>query len=327
MARKIPGIIPLGPYCREMVWGGRRLAELYDKELPTDVSIGETFELSAYEGRESRAAVGPLFGCSLQDLVEEYRADLVGAEVWSRYGGRFPLLIKLLDAQQNLSIQVHPDDAYSQLKGLQDAGKMEAWYVLHSDGGRVAYGLEDGVGREDFSAAVTNNRVAEVIRFYTVERGDLVFSPPGTVHALCAGVVIYEVQQSSDLTFRIYDYDRPGLDGKPRELHIEQALEVIDFSQQLPGPVPCPDLRGQVLVESEHFVLHGCGLENDSAEHAAEGSFLALTLVGGRAVIRDGEGEYALGTGATALVTAGGVCEIAPLGNEKLEYLVVAVPT
>ena len=117
MTRKIPGIIPLEPYCREMVWGGRRLAELYDKELPTDVSIGETFELSAYEGRESRAAVGPLSGCSLQDLVEEYRADLVGAEVWSRYGGRFPLLIKLLDAQQNLSIQVHPDDAYAQLKG------------------------------------------------------------------------------------------------------------------------------------------------------------------------------------------------------------------
>ena len=327
MIRKIPGVIPLEPYCREMVWGGRRLAELYDKKLPADVSIGETFELSAYEGRESRAAVGPLAGCSLQDLVAEYRADLVGAEVWSRYGGHFPLLIKLLDAQQDLSIQVHPDDAYAQLKGLQDAGKMEAWYVLHSDGGRVAYGLEDGVGREDFAAAVTNDRVAEVIRFYTVQRGDLVFSPPGTVHALCEGVVIYEVQQSSDLTFRIYDYDRPGLDGKPRELHIEQALEVIDFSQQLPGPVPCPDLRGQVLVESEHFVLHGCGLESGSAEHAAEGSFIALTLVGGRAVVRDGEGEYALGTGATALVPAGGVCEIAPLGDEKLEYLVAAVPT
>ena len=327
MIRKIPGVIPLEPYCREMVGGGRRLAELYDKKLPADVSIGETFELSAYEGRESRAAVGPLAGCSLQDLVAEYRADLVGTEVWSRYGGRFPLLIKLVDARQDLSIQVHPDDAYAQLKGLQDAGKMEAWYVLHSDGGRVAYGLEDGVGREDFAAAVTNDRVAEVIRFYTVQRGDLVFSPPGTVHALCEGVVIYEVQQSSDLTFRIYDYDRPGLDGKPRELHIEQALEVIDFSQQLPGPVPCPDLRGQVLVESEHFVLHGCGLESGSAEHAAEGSFLALTLVGGRAVVRDGEGEYALGTGATALVPAGGVCEIAPLGDEKLEYLVAAVPT
>ena len=324
---KLPGVIPLEPYCREMVWGGRRLADLYDKKLPMDVLIGETFELSAYEERQSRAVAGPLAGRSLGDLVAEYGADLLGAEVWSRYGGRFPLLVKLLDAQQDLSIQVHPDDAYAQLKGLEDAGKMEAWYVLHSEGGRVAYGLEEGVGREDFAAAVAENRVAEVIRFYTVSRGDLVFSPPGTVHALCEGVVIYEVQQSSDLTFRIYDYDRPGLDGKPRELHIEQALEVIDFSQQLPGPVPHPDLHGDILVESEHFVLRGCGLQSGSAEHVAAGSFLALTLVGGRATVRDDEGEYALGTGATALVPAGGVCEIAPIGDEKLEYLVAAVPT
>lgn len=327
MKNKIPGVIPLEPYCREMVWGGRRLAELYDKALPAKVPIGETFELSAYEGRESTVAAGPLAGRSLRELVAEYRAKLVGTEVWTRYGGRFPLLIKLLDAQQDLSIQVHPDDAYAELKGLQDAGKMEAWYVLHSQGGRVAYGLQEGVEREDFAAAVAENRVAEVIRFYTVARGDLVFSPPGTVHALCAGVMIYELQQSSDLTFRIYDYDRPGLDGLPRELHIEQALEVIDFAQQLSGPVPHPDLCGEVLVESEHFVLRGCGLQRGSAEHAAEGSFLALTLVAGRALVRDGANEYQLGTGATALVPAGGVCEVVSLGDEKLEYLLAAVPT
>lgn len=327
MNKKLPGVIPLQPYCREMVWGGRRLAELYGKQLPADVRVGETFELSAYEYRESRAAAGPLRGRSLLDLLEQYRDDLVGGDVWARYGGRFPLLIKLLDAQQDLSIQVHPDDAYAQLKGLQDVGKMEAWYVLHSEGGRVAYGLQEGVGREDFTAAVAENRVEEVIRFYTVSRGDLVFSPPGTVHALCAGVVIYEVQQSSDLTFRIYDYDRPGLDGRPRELHIEQALEVIDFAQKLPGPVPYPDLRGDILVESQHFVLRGCGLHTESAEHVAEGSFLALTLVGGKALLSDGEGEYPLAAGATALVPAGGVCEIVPLGDEKLEYLIASVPT
>ena len=327
MTEKLPDIIPLEPYYREMVWGGRRLQELYAKDLPPSVSIGETFELSAYEDRESVAVAGPCVGRSLRELCEIHGEKLVGAEVWSRYGGRFPLLIKLLDAQRDLSIQVHPDDAYARLKGLEDAGKMEAWYVLHSDGGRVVYGLKEGVGREDFASAVAETRVAEVIRSYTVARGDLVFSPPGTVHALCAGVVIYEVQQSSDLTFRIYDYDRPGLDGQPRELHIEQALEVIDFAQQLPGPIAHPDLGDELLVESEHFVLRGCGLEQGSAELAAEGSFLALTLVGGRALLRGGEGDYELGTGATALVPAGHVCEIAPFGDEKLEYLVAAVPT
>ena len=150
--------------------------------------------------------------------------------MWARYGGRFPLLIKLLDAQQDLSIQVHPDDEYAQCNGLMESGKMEAWYVLQSDSGRVACGLVEGVGRAEFVAAHAADRVAEVVRFYPVARGDVLFLPPGTVHALCQGVVLYEVQQTSDLTFRIYDY------GRPRELHWEQALEVIDFAQCLPGP-------------------------------------------------------------------------------------------
>ena len=326
MIDRLPDLIPLVPYYREMVWGGQRLADLYGKPLPPSVPIGETFELSAYEGRESHVAAGRLAGTSLRDLVRDYREQLVGPEVWSRYGAYFPLLIKLIDAGQDLSIQVHPDDEYARLKGLQDMGKMEAWYVLHSDGGRVVYGLHEGVGREDFAAAVAEHRVAEVVRFYEVSRGDLGFSPPGTVHALCQGVIIYEVQQSSDLTFRIYDYDRPGLDGKPRELHLEQALEVIDFSQRLSGPVAHPELRGEALVESEYFVLRGCALDDGVAEHAAEGSFLVLTFIGGRALVRGGEDEYVLASGATALVPAGGVCEIEALEGGKLEYLIASVP-
>ena len=133
---------------------------------------------------------------------------------------------------------------FAQANNLQDNGKMEAWLVLHSDGGRVAFGLADGVDQRTFSEAVSAGRVEEVIRFFPVQRGDLVFSPPGTVHALCSGVVIYEVQQSSDLTFRIYDYDRPGLDGKPRKLHLQQALDVIDFSETLPPPQAWSTLPG-----------------------------------------------------------------------------------
>ena len=309
---KLPDVIPLTPYYREMVWGGRRLAELYGKALPDNALIGESFELSAYEGRESWV----MDGRSLRELVEMYRADLVGAAVWERYGGSFPLLIKLLDAQQDLSIQVHPDDEYARRNGLEDSGKMEAWYVLQSDGGRVACGLAEGVGRAEFVAAHAANRVAEVVRFYPVAQGDVLFVPPGTVHALCRGVVLYEVQQTSDLTFRIYDY------GRPRELHWEQALEVIDFAQCLPGPVSHPVLQGQVLAESEHFVLRGCGLDSGQAEHRAEESFLALTVVRGRAHV----GECSLGTGATALIPAGRACEVAPLGDERLEYLIASVP-
>ena len=142
--------------------------------------------------------------------------------------------------------------------------------------------------------------------------------------ALCAGVVIYEVQQSSDLTFRIYDYDRPGLDGQPRELHIEQAMDVINFGAQMPAPVPHPQLEGdEVLVASEHFVLRGCGLVSGVAELRAESSFLAVTLIAGQALA----GGCRLTTGTTALVPAGRTCEIAQYGDEKLEYLVACVPT
>ena len=309
----LPDVIPLTPYYREMVWGGRRLAALYGKALPEDALIGESFELSAYEGRESRAADGR----SLCALLKTHRADLVGAAVWARYGGRFPLLVKLLDAQQDLSIQVHPSDEYARHHGLADSGKMEAWYVLQSDGGRVACGLAEGVGRAEFVAARAANRIAEVVRFYPVAPGDVLFLPPGTVHALCRGVVLYEVQQTSDLTFRIYDY------GRPRALHWEQALAVIDFAQRLPGPVPHPVLQGQVLVESEHFVLCGYGLDGGRDEHRAEESFLSLTVVRGRARV----GECIVGTGATALVPAGRGCEVAPLGSERLEYLIASVPT
>ncbi len=309
----LPDVIPLTPYYRAMVWGGRRLATLYGKALPDDALIGESFELSAYQGRESRAVDGR----SLRELVETHRADLVGAAVWARYRGRFPLLVKLLDAQQNLSIQVHPNDEYAQRHGLGDSGKMEAWYVLQSDGGRVVCGLAEGVGRAEFVAAHAANRVAEVVRFYPVARGDVLFLPPGTVHALCRGVVLYEVQQTSDLTFRIYDY------GRPRVLHWEQALAVIDFAQGQPKPVSHPVLRGQVLVESEHFVLRGCGLAGGQAEHGAEGAFLSLTVVRGRARV----GAWALAAGETALVPAGRACAVAPLGGERLEYLIASVPS
>ncbi len=328
MSEKLPDILPLSPYFREMVWGGRRLGELFGKELPEAVSIGESFELSAYRGRESRVSDGPLRGMGLGELVGRYGAELLGVGVVKRYGQCMPLLVKLLDARQDLSIQVHPDDAYARAHALRDNGKMEAWLVLHSDGGRVAYGLADGVDQSALAAAVTAGRVEEVIRFFPVQRGDLVFSPPGTVHALCAGVVIYEVQQSSDLTFRIYDYDRPGLDGKPRELHLQQALDVINFSAQLPSPqpwsaLPGMDEHGGVLVDCEHFhTRFVCG----GASRCETGdSFAALTVVGGSAVLSGADGAYALAAGGTALLPARRAVAVEQRGDDVLEYVVSSV--
>lgn len=324
----LPSVMPLEPYFREMVWGGRGLERLFGKELPPDRPIGESFELSAYEERESVVAAGPLQGWDLARLTAEYGAQLLGETVAARNEGLFPLLIKLLDAQDDLSIQVHPDDFYAQAKGLGPRGKMEAWYVLHSDNGRVAYGLKKGVAPEDLRRAIAEGTVEKAVEFYPVRRGDIVFSPPGSVHALCRGVVIYEVQQSSDLTFRLYDYDRPGMDGKPRELHIEQGLDVIDFEAELGPPTPATDWDREgrdetVLVESDYFTLvHGRA--GASVARSSGASFAALTLIAGRARLFGGDEAFEAKVGDTFLVPAGRDYAVEPAGGDACEYLVSA---
>lgn len=334
MGTDLPGLLPMRPYFREMVWGGRRLETLFGKDLPPQKLIGEAFELSALSQQESRVAAGPLAGRDLRGLLAEYRQRLVGEAVWARYGQEFPLLVKLLDPQQDLSIQVHPNDAYARQNGLGPLGKMEAWFVLQADGGRIAYGLKPGVSRQGLAQAAASGRVEEVVEFYPARHGDVVFMPPGTVHALCSGVVIYEVQQSSDLTFRLFDYNRLGLDGKPRDLHVEQSLEVIDFSAELPGPVPWRQLpgvteEGGLLVDTDYFQLelHRLTLNRPTAAkaHAAALVFRALTLVDGRARVRAGVEEYRISTGGTVLVPPGGDFEVTPEGEASCEYL-IALP-
>jgi len=326
----LPDVLPIGPYFRELVWGGRRLQELYGKDLPAEKRIGESFELSAYAERESVVAAGRLAGRDLRGLIAEFREQLVGRPVWERYDGRFPLLIKLLDAQQDLSIQVHPDDAYAQANGLEDTGKMEAWFVLHSEEGRVAYGLKPGVDREQFAAASGSKEIEALIQFHPARPGDVLFMPPGMVHALCQGVVIYEVQQSSDLTYRIYDYGRLGLDGQPRQLHVQEALAVIDFDTQMGGPTPWRELPGAqedraVLVDCEHFELDLYRSESGETRHAAGDSFLALTLVEGEGMTKGGE-EFPLRSGDTVLVPSGREFAIEPQGEGACTYLIASVP-
>jgi len=290
------------PYLREMIWGGRKLGEAFGKALPQGKRIGESWEVSAYEGMESVVEGGSLDGCTLRRLTETYGGALLGKGVMSRYEGDFPLLIKLLDANQDLSIQVHPDDAYAQAKGLGRFGKMEAWYVLRSDAGRIAYGLKEGVDAEAFREAIETGQVEDAVRYMETSAGDVAPLMPGTVHALCSGVMIYEVQQTSDLTFRIYDYGRTGADGKPRDLHIEASMDVIDFGRQ---PEVVRQAEGTTLVETEHFRLERLRPGDGQEERAAIGSFSALTVVTGAVTLKaDGE-EVEVETGETVLAPAG----------------------
>ena len=288
-----------------MVWGGHRLGERFGKDLPPDTPVGESFEVSALPGAESVVGSGPLAGRGLGDLTEEFGDALVGARVRERHG--FPLLIKLIDAADDLSVQVHPGDGYARREGLGPRGKTEAWYVLAPGG--IALGLREGVDRGGLEKALDDGRPEEAVRYCHVQAADVVLLPAGTVHALGRGTMVYEVQQASDLTFRLYDYGRPGLDGRPRELHREQAMEVIDFEAPAPEPrpAPAPGPEGEVLVDSRAFRLTLFG-EGDRL--LGSEVFAAVTVVAGEARL----GDVPLAAGDSALVPAGRRVPLRPSG-------------
>lgn len=219
------------PLFKERVWGGRRLAHWFPG-MP-DGPIGEAWILGDHVQGRTRVHAGPLAGQTLQSLTQQFGARLVGLR--GSAAPQFPLLFKLLDAHADLSVQVHPTDAYPGLPP-GELGKTEMWVVLAADpGSSVIYGLTEGTTPAAFAEAVGSGRTLSALRQLAVKAGDVLYVPAGTVHALGAGLVVAEVQQSSDTVYRVYDYDRLGLDGRPRALHTHDALRVTDY-----GPPPAP---------------------------------------------------------------------------------------
>ncbi len=217
------------PFLRPMIWGGEKIAAY--KGVETSVrSIGESWELSGVAGHESIVAEGPCKGVSLPELIDRYGAELVGKSNYERFGNEFPLLVKFIDAREDLSIQVHPDDRLAWERHRMH-GKTEMWYVVSETGGAsLRIGFDRRVDAETYAAAVADHTICDLLRDHPIAAGDVFFLPAGRVHSIGAGAFIAEIQQTSDLTYRIYDYDRPGPDGKPRELHTELAKEAIDYT-------------------------------------------------------------------------------------------------
>ena len=222
------------PIFKERVWGGRKLEELYGKALPPGKPIGESWEISDRPGDISVIANGPLAGKNLHWLMEHHGRELLGPSQSS--GGRFPLLVKILDAQEKLSLQVHPPARKAAALGGEP--KTEMWYIADALPGAELYvGLRRGVTREEFERKTQSGTVEDCFHRVGVKRGDVMFLPSGRVHAIGSGLVIFEIQQNSDTTYRVYDWNRLGLDGKPREVHVSQSLESIDFSDFEPSLV------------------------------------------------------------------------------------------
>lgn len=214
------------PILKDKIWGGQRLRDVFGKKASE--RAGESWEISGVAGDISVVENGYLAGNSLEELVEIYMGDLVGDVIYEKFGVEFPLLIKLIDASEFLSVQVHPDDTIARERH-NSYGKTEMWYIAESDKGQLISGFNRKLDREQYLTHFKNGTLKEIMNFEKVVPGDIYFMPAGRLHAIGAGVLLAEIQQTSDITYRIYDWDRTDDQGNPRELHTDLALDVIDF--------------------------------------------------------------------------------------------------
>lgn len=227
------GLYPLKfkPIYKRTIWGGNRLQTKLNKNLEGLTDVGESWEISDVQDNVSVVANGDLEGNDLQELIEIYMGDLVGDKVFERFGQEFPLLIKFIDANDDLSIQVHPNDMVA-AERHHAFGKTEMWYALDgSDDTKLITGFNQNIDQNIFLEKLKNNTLADVLNYETVHKGDVFFVPAGRVHAICKNNLIAEIQQTSDITYRIYDYGRRDKNGKERELHLDLSVDVIDYQK------------------------------------------------------------------------------------------------
>jgi len=294
------------PIFKERIWGGRKLQSLYGKNLPEGIPVGESWEISDRPGDESLIANGPLAGRSLRWLMEEAAPELLGPRV--SMPKRFPLLIKIIDAQEKLSLQVHPPAAVAAKLGGEP--KTEMWYVTQAAPGAELYvGLQRGVTRAEFERKAVLGTVTECFHRIPVKSGDSVFLQSGRVHALGANIVIFEVQQNSDTTYRVFDWNRVDTSGKPRQLHLAQSLQSIDFNDFEPGLLPdkfLNDGRSPVreLAKNDLFNVSVRKLASGESMTYNSGAMRILGVVEGRVVLSGGGQSVERGPGQFILLPA-----------------------
>ena len=310
-------------------WGGHQLADLLSAPLPTESHVGEAWVLSDRPDHQSRVLDGPLEGWTLRQLMEKFPEQLLGT-LAPRFV-RFPLLLKFLDAHDLLSVQVHPSDQQANYLPAGESGKTEAWVVLEAGPeSRIYAGLQTGTTAESLQLDLTHKALADHLPCFTPKPGDAVFLPAGTVHALGGDVVVFEIQQNSDVTFRLYDWDHvDARTGKLRALQVDQAIACIDFAQGALGPVvpvveeTTPTARER-LFECEHFCLWRIHAKSPFTI-GAEGAPRVLVCTDGAGQVEHGGGSYALARGDVMVLPAVvGTCLFRP--DASVNLLEVALP-
>lgn len=278
------------------------------KKRYTEESIGESWEISAVEGFETRVAEGPEKGMTLRQLIDLHRGDLVGKKVFERFGNEFPLLIKYIDAARPLSVQVHPGDELAR-KRHNSFGKNEMWYVMEADeDAELIIGFKRKLDESEYEGLLARNEIMKVMNAQKVRPGDTFYIPTGRVHAIGAGVLLAEIQQTSDVTYRIYDYDRvDAKTGKKRELHTEEAKSAIDYSVRDTYDTIYEENinRPNVLVHSPYFKTDLLIVEGEmKLDYSEQDSFVIYMCVEGSATLQVEGAEYPIDLGETLLIPA-----------------------
>lgn len=311
------------PILKQTLWGGDKIISF--KQLnDTRTEVGESWEISAVEGSESIVAEGPDKGMTLTEVLSKYREELLGEANYARFGVKFPLLVKFVDARQDLSIQVHPSDELAK-KRHNSMGKTEMWYVIGADkGAKLRSGFSEQITPKEYKDRVYNNTITEVLQEYDIQPGDVFFLPAGRVHSIGAGAFIAEIQQTSDVTYRIYDFDRKDAKGNARELHTDLAREAINFEV-------LDDYRTQYdVVENEPIELVACPYfttslydmtEEITCDYSELDSFVIFVCVEGSCTLYDNEkNEVSFKAGETVLMPAS-TQEVTIVPNGKVKLL------
>lgn len=294
------------PLYKQRIWGGQLLSDM-GKKLPEGEKIGESWEISGVEGDVSVVRNGALKGNSLQELIEIYMDEMVGEKCFAKYSTEFPILIKLIDAQDNLSIQVHPCDQLA--KERHNAyGKTEMWYVVdHEPGAQLMVGFNRKVDKELYKQYLEQGRLDDLLTKYEVHKGDTFFIPAGTIHAIGKGILVAEIQQTSDITYRVFDYNRVDKDGNHRELHTELALDAIDFSEGGKYLIKMdPETNESVnLVHCDYFDTNLLKVSG-TAEKRFEifDTFVTYVCLDGKLKVKWEGGEESLSRGESMLIPA-----------------------
>ena len=314
------------PLLKRIRWGGRRLGEVLHKPIGSERDFAESWEICDHGDDQSVVEGGPCDGLTLRQLMAMHRAKLCGSE---RRLHQFPLLVKFLDASDRLSVQVHPNDVQARFFNPRENGKTEAWVILDAQpGSRIYAGLKRGVDAFRLQRHLRAGTVEECLHSYPARTGDCIFIPAGTVHAIGEGILLAEVQQSSDLTFRLHDWGRLDAHGQPRELHIEESLACIDFDRGPVDPVipqPSENENCDELVSSEFFTLHRHTISSPTS-FSADDRFHVLLVLSGEGVLSCEQVEHRLTVGTTPLIPAScPASRIVPF--DKLTLLDAFVPS